>query len=227
MTVPLEVMKLGMRDLVLALIGGFVVLAGDLLQASSQDVSSQLQALTEDNRQLRLEIARYGEITRLQGERINELSSIVVKKDILLAKKYESVEAFKQSLDRMPFPVFIKKKFVEEGKIVLRNAFVNIEYTKRFVTTPEFYKGKTDFEVWGQEIASVFYKHDILVLRYSNGNCNDEVYPKDPHSPVSKTNPLYKGWVCKWYDEFEGVPAVIGAIADEQLHIEHLKEATK
>ena len=207
------------RDVVVALIAAFAVLVGNYFTASSQDNRVQMESLLEQNRQLREQMVNYERNNKELTQRVNELSAMLIKKEIKIAQKYDSSTAFKRSLDRMPFPVFIKRKTVEGGLIALRNWYINRSYEDRFHVSAEHYKGKTDFDIWNKETATQFYKFDLGILRVMSSDCRNELYPRDALEPVSDKNPLYMGYVCKWYDEIEGDPMLIGAIIFEEKYV--------
>lgn len=205
--------RIELRDVVIVFVTGFCsIISSYFMFAGSQSASdvAKMEAL-------------YNRIAVLE-QVVSELTAASVKKDIQIAQKYEGTTAFKRSLNRMPFPIFIKKVSIENGKATLRNWFINNGYRNRFGVTAEHYKHKTDFEIWDHKTAQQFYEYDLEILRFRNAKCRYEIYPKNALEAVSKTNPLYRGHVCKWYDEIEGADALIGAIIFEDLYKPESKE---
>lgn len=206
--------RIELRDVVIVFVTGFCsIISSYFMFAGSQGASdaAKMEAL-------------YNRIAVLE-QVVSELTAASVKKDIQIAQKYESTAAFKRSLNRMPFPIFIKKVSVENGKTTFRNWFINNSYRNRFNVTAEHYKNKTDFEIWEKKTAQQFYDYDLVILRFRNAKCRFEIYPKSALEAVSKTNPLYRGHVCKWYDEIEGADSLIGAIIFEELYKPTSKDA--
>jgi PAS domain S-box-containing protein len=70
----------------------------------------------------------------------------------------ESEERFQLFMDNSPSIAWMKD---EEGRIV----YTSKSYEQRFGITPDTWLGKTDFELWPQEIAQVFRDNDLAVLR--------------------------------------------------------------
>lgn len=207
--------KFGLKDFVSIILTAAVSIPSTYWVFKNNEATitvKQLEVLYEQLQAERL-------IRKEMEQKIADLTSEVLSFRVQLATKYNSTASFRRSLDRMPFPVFIKLESIEDGAVVLRNWHINRDYSHRFNVTAEHYRGKTDFELWAdQVVAKEFYDFDITILKYKNHKCEFEVYPRNSLLAVSEDNPLYVGYVCKWYDRVEGQRAVVGAIISEELY---------
>lgn len=187
--------------LVIALVSSYVMYAGN---SGKNDVQR--------------EKVLYERIAVLE-ERVAFLTQEMIKKDLELAKRYDNLERYKRSLDRMPFPVAVKlEKGVGTNSIIV-NWHVNTEYQNRYSVTQAHYYGRADAEIWPQEIAAQFEINDRKILQFKNSDCPEEIYPAKALQPEGPDNHLMQGTVCKWYDEIAGFKAVIAAVIHENRYV--------
>lgn len=84
---------------------------------------------------------------------------------------------FKLFMDNAPAIAWVKD---EEG----RHVYLNREYRERFGARPEDWYGRTDFELWPQEVAELFRANDLAVLA-SNQPKEVEEQAREPNGTVS------------------------------------------
>lgn len=190
-----------LKHFITVLITGFFTLSGSYIAFKGTSQSADAAILS----------TLYDRIGSLEM-RVSTLTAQVSERDIKLAKKYEGSEVLKNYLNSMPYPAWIKTEHIENNDQIFRNWHINPEYEKTFNVSLDRIKGRTDYGVWPKETAKIFYDNDVLVLKRVNSRCFMESFAKSALDPVSKSNPLISGYVCKWPAIVDGKRAVAGQI---------------
>jgi PAS domain S-box-containing protein len=135
----------------------FVFGAGLLVQVSVRDIAERREARE------RLRKA-YAELETRVEERTAELSKAVAALEEEVAERRrvegqlrEGQELFKAFMDNSPAAAFMKD---EDGSYV----YVNATFERRFNLTAGDWFGKTDFELWPEEVARRLRENDEAVL---------------------------------------------------------------
>ena len=134
----------------------------------------------------------------------------IVSLKLQLSEKYEHTSILKEYLDAMPYPAWIKVADTTDNGVikVITNWHINDAYEKFFGITNEFYNGKTDFEVWPNEVARQFFANDTAVLLRLTNKCKSETFPNKVFDGTKDLT----GYVCKWPLQVEGRPAIAGQV---------------
>jgi hypothetical protein len=139
----------------------------DLLEMIS-DLQIRLKSLEESNTLLRKEL-------HVAEKKIQELEDII-------EEQFDTISVLGSFCKHIPAPVWVKK--VQEDNTT-RMFFINKFYEELYGISNDYYAGKTDKDVWGDEIAAHFNIADSDVLMYKRGTAFIENIPIDPFD-VSK-----------------------------------------
>lgn len=71
--------------------------------------------------------------------------------------KHKIIEKY---LDSLPFPAWVKQQ-TNDGQFVM--IMINDAYVNLFGKSKELYQGKTDFEIWPEDLAKVYHMNDRIV----------------------------------------------------------------
>jgi hypothetical protein len=134
----------------------------DLLEMIS-DLQIRLKSLEESNSLLRKEL-------QIAGQKIQELEDII-------EEQFDTISVLGSFCKYIPAPVWVKKVLDDN---TTRMFFINKFYEEAYGISSDYYVGKTDKEVWGDEIAAHFNIADSDVLRYKRGASFIENIPVDP-----------------------------------------------
>lgn len=114
-------------------------------------------------------------------------------------------------IEAMPFPAWIKLEHrKDDGRVELRMQFVNSQYTSLFGVATMSYEGRTDFEVWPNEVATDFYAHDLQVLGSGKAVRTTEKMSLPDGTPVMLT-------VLKFPIDKEGYRGVCGIVLKTEV----------
>lgn len=108
---------------------------------------------------------------------------------------FERVGMFEAWADALPFPAWLKDPN-------LRMRWINAAYRRRFPEVSARYIGRTDFEVWPNQVASAFRANDLEVIQA--GRAVLAVEPTDSESVLVAKFPV---------PVFRGQPSGIGGLA--------------
>lgn len=90
-------------------------------------------------------------------KRLAALEKIEAERNLAETALKESEERFRVFMDNSPAIAFIKD---EEGHYVFANKFLE----KRFIYMLDDWRGKTDFEIWPEDVAKQFRQNDLTVI---------------------------------------------------------------
>jgi PAS domain S-box-containing protein len=90
-------------------------------------------------------------------QRLAALEKIEAERNLAENALRESEERFRAFMDNSPAIAFIKD---EEGHYVFANKFLE----KSFIYLLDDWMGKTDFEIWPEEVARQFRQNDLTVM---------------------------------------------------------------
>lgn len=183
----------------LGTLGGQYLLMKGTEHKAEQEADAEIVRATYD-RMKELE----GQVANLQAQVIKQNAEIVQLK-VQLNSKVDIYAMLEEVLDGVPFPAWIKR--VERdanGSVRFPMAMINKAYEYRYGISKHRYAGSTDAEIWPKEVADGFRHNDQLVLAQRSSGTYQEQFPKNPHQPISKTNPLIQKIVVKVYLKFPG-----------------------
>ena len=142
--------------------------------------------------------------------RVRELEAIV-------SSQFDKVQILELYCEKIPGPVWFKR--VNDDEITMD--FINSKYTEVWGITCEYYEGKTDIDVWGEEVGSKFYNADVLVLKHKRGHKIIEEVPNDPLG----ADPKFKKWIIWKFPVIDNNKVIgIGGIAIDYFEIKNLKD---
>lgn len=107
-------------------------------------------------------------ISELENRALNlhglklESDLFIVKLEYELKKQNTELGAIQAYIDRVPVPVWIKRKS-ESGELVM--VMINRAYERRYGISKEAYVGQPDSAVWPPDISKKFMEADLEVLR--------------------------------------------------------------
>ena len=192
-----ENLEVGLRDLFVAVVtamatilGSYFVFAGS---AKQSDVDMVETLATQ-----------YKELQKTLFEQQSELISLRIE----LSRRYEASNVLKGYLDPMPNPAWIKVvRDADSATPTFVLWHINSAYEGFFGVTKALYVGRTDFDIWPNDIALAFYENDLKSLLKMGSHCIREEFPQSPNSKK-----LLGGYVCKWVTEVDGQLAVAGQL---------------
>lgn len=146
----------------------------------------------------------------LQEENIRQ-SVRITKLTIELSKKYESSVILKEYLDNMPFPAWIKVVEMVNSQPLFKMWHVNDEFESAFNISERRYRGKTDYDIWPDELSDKYYESDIEAYESQANLCVVEEVSLHPHDQGG-LNVVEDALVCKWPTTVEGKSAIAGQL---------------
>lgn len=177
-----------------------LVLAGTIYQTKT---SSNVELVTELHRRI--------EVLESRAKDCDD-QIFVIRSDYLsctLREKSErDTKQFLQNyIDTIPGPAWVKKVVIENDEIVFRMVTVNRAYEDAYHVSRAVYEGRTDFDIWSEDVARSFYMNDLTVYKNKKNLQKKETFPID-NKPEVRT-------VWKWAFELSDDQWAIGGLVIE------------
>ncbi len=134
----------------------------DLIEMIS-DLKDRIDSLEKANGLLREEL-------HVANKKIQELENTI-------EEQFDMISILTSFCKYIPAPVWVKK-IGENNKTTMY--FINRFYEEQWGISAEYYIGKEDKEVWGEEIAKHFSEADSYIIKYKKGATFVENVPVDP-----------------------------------------------
>ena len=175
------------------------------LGKKKQDNNDFISIISEHKQLLEIYKEEYKtEVVELR-KKLESVELKLIMRDAEITQLRNQLMIFESSHSDIPIPVWLKDT---DGKML----FLNEEYEKAILQplgkTRNDYIGKTDIEVWGDDIGSNFLEHDKQIIRGRRSIQFEEVWP-------GANEVFYTGKVIK-YPRFLGrtVIGIGGVIVD-------------
>lgn len=179
--------------IITALISGLAVFLGfqtDLLNVRNDMVTTLMDRIEYLEQR---ESTKSGEMMALRGEIVNLRAQVQHKGDPL--------DALFNYIGALGKPAWLKVYRPESDQFTM--LYINGAYEREYARTASFYIGKTDFDVWPQDIAQRFYDNDMRTLSRRDFNETIEIVKKDGEEKTVQ--------VWKWYTRLpDGRHAIAG-----------------
>jgi PAS domain-containing protein len=120
----------------------------------------------------------------LRPEYMQRLDALTKEVDNLRAYQVERVDQSSAFFEHMPFPAWLK--LVEDGGKTYRMAKINRSYEDTYNVTKLEYEGKTDAEIWGEEIAELYAENDRRVYTTKRAVITHEKVREDPRNQANQ-----------------------------------------
>lgn len=136
-------------------------------------------------------------IVKLEGQLValiseNEsLRNRVAELEVQIVQKIDQIKTLESFPEYMPGPAWMKNK-------ASRMLLINSAYEREWGVTKWQYVGKLDSDIWPEEIAAKFQKHDQDVINCGCSIRTYELVPKFALQPISEKNPAKRWEVWKW-----------------------------
>lgn len=111
-----------------------------------------------------------------------------------------------------PAPFWLKEVIEASGDsdIEFKMSYINPVYEDIFHITNEFYKDKTDFQVWNERAATNYYLNDLQTYTSKKNGCYKEYIPDFVGSTEARDM-----IVCKWMvNKANGVSYIAGRVVE-------------
>lgn len=216
---------LAVISLVSAVISGFLLYKTNTLKEGVKERGMFLDADRKFRDILLKEvddlIARIKNLEETIGALRDELNSAeqkIFELEKIISSQFNKIKILELYCKNIPGPTWLKRLDKDNH---LRMLFVNNKYTEVWGTTDEYYKDKTDYEVWPEEIANKFKEGDELVIQYKRGQKLIEVIPNNPED----ANSGEKTWIVWKFPVMDDCEIIgIGGIAVDCEELEEAKD---
>ena len=210
-------------QIAISIISSLAVLAGawlsvqsDVTYSDSLAESSRLESAFQRIEYLETDM-RQQQIT--SNAEIAALTSQVFRLQAQLNKDLNVVKLFEQFMDGLPFEAWLKEvEYDAQGNPEISMLVINRVYEYSFNVTRNRYRGATDEEIWGSEVAERFLENDLRVLKRKSSLITYETFPKDTGDFTNET--VTKMVVKLYLNLIEGRPMIFGMAIDIPPEIE-------
>lgn len=185
---------------------GYLTFKGDRYKVDSNSITEMSESLFRRVKDLE-------KANRSLEQENKDLYKRLTETQIQISRLQDKVdEQFNEKLvllsyfDYMPGPAWIKNK---KSKML----YINREYSKQWGVSQLKYKGSFDHDIWPQEVAEKFVKHDKMVLKRGGPIVVVEEVPEHAFLAVGPDNPLVKWLIWKFPVVLDGEVIGVGGIA--------------
>lgn len=124
----------------------------------------------------------------------------------------EELISMKALVENDPAPSWLKQVIEASGDsdIEFKMSYINPAYEDTYQITNEYYKNKTDFDIWDSRVATNFYMNDLVTYTANKNGCYEERIPR-----IVGSSSIKKRIVCKWIvNKSNGVSYVAGRVIE-------------
>jgi hypothetical protein len=135
---------------------------------NKKEIKKRKEMIQDEDRDISLAI-RYKKQADIALENLVSVQMELFELRKELSSVYKSPEELLEKIvSECPhYLMWIKKRISKKNYIMV---VVNKEYASKLLQNhPDFYKGKSDLDIWGEETAKIFSEHDELVFATQNG----------------------------------------------------------
>jgi len=138
-----------------------------------------------------------------QKERHREAAIKILDMTYQLKHNFDRLAIIQRYIDSFPLPMWIKEYNPDRNEF--RMLMINRAYEQRFNVSRDRYVGLTDFQLWPEEIAAEYFRHDLKVYEEKNTMKKDETVLMDGKKMQSR---IWKFSVRLPFDQF-GVGGIV------------------
>lgn len=198
-----------------SIITSLAVLAGSWFAFESDSNRNEVNRLESAFKRIEYLETQMRQQQANSNAKIIELTSQVFRLQTQLNKDLNIVDMFEKFMDGLPFEAWLKEVNVEDDEVSIQMLLINKQYEYAYGVTRNRYAGATDKEIWGEEVAEQFRKHDLQVLRTKSSKVFYQTYPVNPEILGNDSGEVVRKMVVKVYLELvDGRQMIFGMAID-------------
>lgn len=173
--------------IITSIITSLAVLAGSWFAFESESSIAESNRLESAFKRIEYLETQMRQQQANSNAKIIELTSQVFRLQSQLNKDLNIMDMFEGFMDGLPFEAWLKEVKTVDNEVVIQMLLINKQYEYTYGVTRYRYAGVTDAEIWGEDVAETFRKHDLQVLRSKSSKVFYQTYPVNPDVPYGKT----------------------------------------
>lgn len=190
------------------LAGAWFAFQGDTSSADASRLESAFKRIEYLETEMRQQQAN-------SNAKIIELTSQVFRLQSQLDKDLNIIDMFENFMDGLPFEAWLKEVKMKDGSPTFKMLLINKRYEFNYGVSRSRYRGATDSEIWGKEVANSFRENDLRVLASKASLVTYETYPAKVSNGFQTTDGEVTKMVVKVYLELiDGRQMIFGMAID-------------